>query len=521
MSNCQLYDGAVDQRAMRSLYYTRMKTTTYKIQKPHIRLLTQKLDLTDHKDRELITKAYHFAEFAHEGQKRASGEPYFNHVFATGLTLAELGMSPTVVAAGLLHDTIEDTQATEADIDRVFGKEILFLVNGVTKLGKVKYRGIERNVENLRKFFISMAEDLRVIVIKLADRLHNVRTLEYVRPDKRERIALETLEIYAPLANRLGIGKLKGWLEDAAFPYAYPKEFEQVTALLGEQSRISEKYMLEVERALRRELRKLEVSAITIDHRLKHLYSLYKKLKKYDMDIDKIYDIMALRIIVSDIEECYRVLGVVHGLWKPLPGRIKDYIATPKPNGYKSLHTTIFTGTGGVVEIQIRTQAMHAQAEYGIASHFTYKEKLPVSRTKKKLTEQYAWVEELREAQREIANTNKFVETLKMDFFKDRVFVFTPNGDIIDLPEDSSVIDFAYAVHTDIGDHASGAHINGKFNALGTKLKNSDIVEIIVKKETVPSSKWLTFAKTTLARNKIQKYLKEHSLLSKFLSFGR
>lgn len=492
------------------------------IQNTTIQELTKKLGGVSSGERELVAKAYDFANRAHDGQLRASGEPYFNHVVATARTLAEFGMSPTVVAAGLLHDTVEDTDVTEEELEKEFGTEIRFLVHGITKLGKLKYKGVERNAENLRKFFVSMAEDLRVIVIKLADRLHNVQTLQHVRPDKQKRIALETLDIYAPLANRLGMGKLRGLLEDASFPFAYPKEHTQVVELLKEKTGVGESYLLEVERKLKKELRAEGIKVYALDRRVKHLYSLFKKMKKYEMDIDKIYDIIALRVIVETVEECYHVLGIIHGNWKPLPGRIKDYIATPKPNGYQSLHTTIFTGTGGVLEVQIRTKAMHHQAEFGIAAHFAYKEKITGEKKQKEFSHQIAWVQELQSAQAEIRETNSFLESLRTDFFKDRVFIYTPKGDIIDLPEDSCPIDFAYAVHSDIGDHVSGAKVNGKFVALSTKLRSGDIVEISTKKEIHPTSKWLTYAKTNMARNKIQKYLREHeSFISKYLPFGK
>jgi len=466
------------------------------------------------KDKILIEKAYHFAEKAHEGQLRKSGEPYFNHVFTTAFELADLGMSATVICAGFLHDVLEDTQIEEKELTEIFGEEIVSLVKGVTKLGTVKYKGIERNVENLRKFFISMAEDLRVLVIKLADRLHNIETLEHVRPDKQKRIALETLEVYAPLANRLSMGKLKGRLEDSAFKFAYPKEYNDVKKLLEEKKDAKEKYLLEVKDILEKELKKAKID-FNIDYRQKHLYSLWTKLKKYNMDISKIYDIIAMRVIVNSIADCYHVLGIIHGKWTPLPNRIKDYIATPKTNGYQSLHTTIFTGTGGIVEIQIRTKEMHDNAENGIASHFSYKEKNLEQK-------QLSWVKELHDINvLEKEKPEKFLETIKLNFFKDRIFVFTPMGDIIDLPEDSSVIDFAYAIHTDIGYHTQGALINGKNASINTKLKTHDIVEVQTNKNAKPSSKWLDFAKTSLARREINAYLKEHSLLSRFRTFGK
>jgi GTP pyrophosphokinase len=470
------------------------------------------------KGKALVEKAFDFAHKAHGGQLRKSGEPYFNHVFATAKNLADLGMSPIVIAAGFLHDVLEDTKTQEEELNKEFGEEIVSLVQGVTKLGTVKYKGIERNVENLRRFFVSMTEDIRVLVIKLADRLHNIETLEHVRLDKQKRIALETLEVYAPLANRLSMGRLKGRLEDAAFKFAFPKEYEQVQKMLIEKKGVEEKYLIEVKNELTEKLKKDSIENTHVDYRQKHLYSLYKKLKKYEMDIGKIYDILALRVMVDSVADCYHVLGLIHGTWTPLPNRFKDYIATPKLNGYRSLHTTIFTGTGGIVEIQIRTYEMHKEAEFGIAAHFAYKENNNID------PDQFSWIQELRnlnEITGERANPEKFLKAIKMDFFKDRVFVFTPKGDIIDLPEDSSVIDFAYAIHTDIGNHAQGAKVNGKNVALHTKLKTNDIIEVHVNKNSNPSSKWLDHTKTGMARKHINTYLKSHSLLSKFLSFGK
>lgn len=469
-------------------------------------------------DKLLIEKAYTFAQKAHEGQLRKSGEPYFMHVASTALNLADLGMGAVVISTGLLHDVLEDADVTEEELKKEFGEEIVGLVEGVTKLGTVKYKGIERNVENLRKFFISVAKDLRVLVIKLADRLHNIETLEHVRPDKQKRIALETLEIYAPLANRLSMGRLKGKLEDAAFRFAYPKEYEEVKKLLLEKKDVDEKYLLEVKDTIENLVKESKIKNEKIDYRQKHLYSLWKKLQKYDMDIEKIYDIIALRVMVDSVVDCYHILGLIHGEWTPVPNRIKDYIASPKANGYQSLHTTIFTGTGGIVEIQIRTHEMHEKAENGIAAHFIYKEK---NKNENGMPKQLEWLNQLHDLNQNKENPEKFLKTIKMDFFNDRVFVFTPKGDIIDLPEDSSVIDFAYAIHTDIGNHVQGAKVNGKNSALNHKLKNNDIVQIVVNKNAKPSSKWLDYTKTTLARKQINNHLKENSLLSKFLSFGK
>ncbi|MFA5999805.1 MAG: RelA/SpoT family protein [Candidatus Paceibacterota bacterium] len=467
------------------------------------------------KDEELLNKAYNFAFKAHEGQKRLSGDPYFTHVFETSKILIGLGMDTQTIAAGLLHDVLEDTEITEEIIQKEFGDDILFLVTSVTKLGTLKYRGHQRHVESLRKFFVAMAKDLRVVIIKFADRLHNLRTLEFLREDKRERIALESIEVYAPLANRLGMGKLKGELEDAAFPYAYPKEYAQVEEIIKEKKETYEKNLTEVREELEKELKKNKVKFVEISYRVKHKYSLYKKLQKYNFDIEKIHDIVALRVVLKDLEECYQVLGIVHSIWRPLPGRIKDYVAVPKPNGYRSLHTTIFTGSGGIAEIQIRTQEMHAEAAYGIAAHYSYKESS--SHNKKSKLE---WVEELKDLNHIPNEPEKFIEHLKMDIFNDRIFIFTPKGDVIDLPDGSSPIDFAYAIHSDIGNHISSAKVNGKMVQIYSTLKNGDIVEIIKKKDANPTGKWLEHTKSSAAKKHIRIYLEKNSLLAKLKSFG-
>ena len=484
--------------------------------KPILSLIKDKLSKADE---ELIQKAADFAEKAHGDQKRMSGDPYFVHVFETAKILAEFGVDTKTIVAGLLHDTLEDTKTTEQELEKEFGKDVVFLVNGVTKLGKLKYHGHERHVESLRKFFIAMANDLRVVVIKFADRLHNLRTLEFVREDKRKRIALESLEVYAPLANRFGMGKFKGEIEDAAFPYVYPKEYEQTEELLKAKKGLYEKYLTEVREELKKELHKNKIKFTEIDYRIKYKYSLYKKLKRHDMDIDKIHDIVALRVVVENIEDCYRVLGLVHSIWKPLPGRIKDYIALPKPNGYRSIHTTILTGSGGIVEIQIRTKEMHLEAEYGIAAHFAYKENS--DKKNKSYKSKFDWVEELKDFNAIEHEPKKFIEHLKTDFFNNRIFVLTPQGDVVDLPEDSSPIDFAYMIHSDIGDHISSSKINGKIAPITTKIKNCDIVEIITKKDAAPSSKWLEHTKTAIAKKHIKTYLEKNSLLAKLKSFGR
>lgn len=458
------------------------------------------------KEKELLTKAYNAAFEAHKPQKRASGEPYFNHVFATAKNLAEYGLDATMIAAGFLHDTIEDTPVTEDEIREVFGDEIVFLVNGVTKLGTLKYQGRKRHVESLRKFFIATAQDYRVVIIKLADRLHNAQTLEFVKPEKQKRIALETIDIYAPLAYRLGMGRMVGQLQDAAFPFAYPQEAQIVEDLMKQKKKLNEKYLEKVWRNLKKEMAKHNIQDITTHQRVKGRYSLWKKLQRKNMDIEQMYDIVALRVIVPNIDDCYRVLGIIHSVWRPLPGRIKDYIALPKVNGYQSLHTTIFTGDGGIAEIQIRTEEMHQFAEYGYAAHHVYKHRGSTVADKHSLR----WLEQLKDLE-ETGEKEDFMKDLQADLFEDRIFVFTPDGDVLDLPKDASAIDFAYTVHSEIGNNAQSATVNGKHSALKTVLRSGDIVEIKTMKNGVPSSKWLPFAKTSIARKHIEKYLKENS----------
>ncbi|MCX6751822.1 MAG: RelA/SpoT family protein [Candidatus Nomurabacteria bacterium] len=485
----------------------------------NVKEITDLIEGLNKKDEELIKKAYDFAEHAHQGQKRLSGELYFTHVFETAKTLARLGMDIQTIVAGLLHDVLEDTKITEEEMKKEFGEKIVFLVNGVTKLGKLKYHGHERHVESLRKFFVAITNDLRVVIIKFADRLHNLHTLQFLPEEKQKRIATESIEVYAPLANRLGMGKLKGEIEDAAFPFAYPKEYKQTEEIIKEEKDLYEKNLEEIHRELEKELKKNNVKVIEIDYRMKHKYSLWKKLLKREMDIEKVHDIIALRIVVENIEDCYRVLGIIHSIWKPLPGRIKDYIAVPKPNGYRSIHTTIFTGSGGVAEIQVRTKKMHEEAAYGIAAHFAYKEKKQKIGSDEKSN--FKWIQELKDFNYELSEPQKYLEHLKTDFFNDRIFIFTPKGDVIDLPEDSSPIDFAYSIHTDIGSHTAGAKVNGKIAPILSTLKNGDIVEIIIKKDAHPSSKWLEYAKTNHAKKDIRSYLEKNSLLSKLKSFGR
>lgn len=457
---------------------------------------------------ELIKRAYGAAEKAHQGQKRSSGEPYFTHCLETANTLVDMRLDAATVSAGLLHDTAEDTDYSLEKINRDFGSEIFFMVNGVTKLGKIKYRGNEEKAENLRKMFLAMAEDIRVILIKLADRLHNMKTLQFVAPEKQQRIALETLEIYAPLAHRLGMGDIKGQLEDLAFKYLHPEEYEWVARNVAEKYQERNKYLEEIKPIVQKELMKENISPITIDARAKHYLSLYKKLLKYDMNFEKIYDLMAVRIVVSTIEECYGTLGIIHKLWRPVPGKIKDYIALPKPNGYQSLHTTVFCLDGKITEFQIRTAKMHEEAEKGIAAHWIYSEK-GKPKEGAKTDGRFSWVNQLREWQNETSGSQEFLDSLKIDFFKDRIFAMTPRGDAIDLPEGATPIDFAYHIHSDIGDHCAGAKIGGRMVPLSHQLQNGDVVEIIVQKKQMPSRAWLEFAKTNIAKNRIRHSLKK------------
>lgn len=465
-------------------------------------------------DFRMVKKAYEFASQAHAGQKRKSGEPYFVHPLATAARLADLHMDTPTIAAALLHDICEDTDLTIGDIKKEFGEEIAFIVSGVTKLDKIRYRGTERTAESLRKMFLAIAQDLRIVLLKLVDRLHNMETLAYVAPEKRKRIALETLEIYAPLAYRLGIGELKGQLEDLSFPYVYPQEHEWIMRTLKDHFGPRRQYMERLQPVVAQELTKEKIKFYDIHARAKHYYSLYKKLIKYDMDIDRVFDLVALRIVVEGVEDCYAALGVVHKLWKPMPGLVKDYIAMPKPNGYRSLHTTVFGPEGRTIEFQIRTRKMHEEAENGIAAHWAYAERKG-SLAYVKRESQFAppkelfWIQQLREWQKEFENPDEFLESLKIDFFKNRIFVLTPKGDIIDLPEGATPVDFAYHVHSEIGNAASGAKVNGKMVPLDHLLKNGDLVEILTQKNKKPSRDWLGFMKSPHARKKVVAFLKK------------
>ena len=457
-------------------------------------------------DIDLIQRAYTLSKNAHEGQVRKTGDPYFTHVFATSVKLANWQLPAAVIAAGIMHDVAEDTPVTIEDIEKEFGKDIAGMVASVTKLGHVKYRGLERYVENLRKMFIAMAQDVRVIFIKFADRMHNLETLYVIPEHKRVRIAREVMEIYAPIANRLGMGEYRGLFEDYSFKYLQPKEYNWTKHLLEQRVKkfgpTMNKAMQEVEQALVDH----GVHHASIHGRIKYCYSLYRKLQKYDNDIGKVFDIVALRILVSDVSDCYSVLGVLHSVFRPMPGRIKDYIAQPKPNGYQSLHTTVIAEDGSILEFQIRTLEMHEEAEYGIAAHWRYKEGEKIK------SRQIQWMDDIAKIQKEL-HENDFVEKLdelKLDMFQDRIFVFSPKGDVIDLPSESTPIDFAYHIHTEIGNKAVGARINHQLVNLDAELKSGDMCEIITdKNRKYPNGDWLKFVRTHHARQKIKDALKK------------
>lgn len=467
-------------------------------------------------DLELVKKAYEFALRAHEGQKRKSGEPYIIHPLAVAENLVELHLDTPTVAAALLHDVVEDTRYTLQDLRQKFGDEIAFLVEGVTKLDKIRYKGTERSAESLRKMFLAVAEDVRIVLLKLVDRLHNMKTLRYVALEKQKRIALETLEIYAPLAYRLGIGELKGQLEDLAFPYVYQKEHGWLEESVKDHFEDRRQYIERLKPIVVEELVREKIPFLDIDARAKHYYSLYKKLLKYDMDINKVFDLVALRIMVESVEQCYATLGVIHKLWRPVPGLVKDYIALPKPNGYRSLHTTAFGPEGRMVEFQIRTREMHTEAENGIAAHWAYSENKKAGAYSKRAAsfapqKELFWIQQLKEWQKEFNNPDEFLESLKIDFFKNRIFVLSPKGDVFDLPEGATPVDFAYHVHTDVGNSAVGAKVNGKMVPLSYPLKNGQVVEILTQKNKKPSQDWLKFTKSAVARKRIASFLKKAS----------
>jgi len=461
-----------------------------------------------HADLTGLDDAYEFAAQAHAGQVRKSGEPFLKHPIEVCLILAELHLDTATLQAALLHDVVEDSGVPLSEIRERFGNEVAELVDGVTKLGKIKFQSLaEQQSENLRKMLIAMAKDIRVILIKLADRLHNMRTLSALPPERRKVKAIETMEIYAPLAHRLGISQVKWELEDLSFFYLEPKRFHQVQKMVAESRAAREAYLRQVIDQLEGELEAIGITA-EISGRPKHLYSIHQKMSQKGKDFNEIYDLIALRVIVDSVKDVYGALGTVHSIWKPVPGRFKDYVAMPKFNMYQSLHTTVIGPAGRPLEIQIRTEEMHKTAEYGIAAHWRYKEG---GRGDETFDERLAWLRQMLEWQTELKDPREFMEALKIDLFEDEVFVFTPKGDVISMRRGSTPIDFAYAIHTEVGHHCVGAKVNGSIVPLGYELQMGDRVEVLTNKNSSPSRDWLNIVKTSSARSKIRSYFSKVS----------
>jgi len=471
--------------------------------------VSELLTIADHLDpkgQQVVSKAYERAAAAHTGQRRLSGEDYVNHPLEVAAILADLELDAETIAAALLHDTVEDTNLTAEEVQREFGPEVARLVDGVTKLGRIALRSDQQQqAENIRKMMVAMAEDLRVVLIKLADRLHNMRTLDPLPEVKRRKISRETLDIYAPLAHRLGIGQIKWELEDLAFRNLEPEAYDDVAKRIARKRHERETLVSDLREILARELEKVGIKA-EITGRPKHIYSVWQKMTRENKDFSEIYDLSAIRVQVESVRDCYGVLGVVHSLWKPMPGRFKDYIAMPKSNGYQSLHTTVITHTGEPIEIQIRTHEMHRVAEFGVAAHWTYKEK---GGKDSSFDQKLSWLRSLLEWQNEVGDAESFLDTVKVDLFQDEVYVFTPKGDVLNLPADSTPVDFAYRIHTEVGHHCIGAKVNGRMVPLDYALQNGEIVEILTSKGPHgPSRDWLNFVKSASAKERIRKWFK-------------
>jgi GTP pyrophosphokinase len=459
-------------------------------------------------DVEIIRRAWEFSLEHHQGQVRASGEPYVLHPLEVAHVLAEMKLDSTAIAAGLLHDAVEDTPVTADDITRLFGEQVAHIVEGVTKIDKIQFANSEdRQAENVRKMLLAMVSDVRVVLIKLADRLHNMRTLQHLRVERQQAIAQETLDIYAPLAHRLGMGKVRGELEDLSFRYVDAVSFDKVQTAIDERRKEGEDFLEEVERTLQEKLKEHGIEA-RVEWRIKRLYSIYQKLQKQRSSVDQVFDLLAVRVITKSVQDCYAIFGLIHSIWRPVPGRIKDFIAMPRQNLYQSLHTTVMGGGGHQFEVQIRTEEMHRIAEEGIAAHWKYKANGgPIS---SKDEQRLAWVRSLVEWQREMSDPNEFLSTLKIDLYPEEVYTFTPKGKVVVLPKDASPVDFAYSVHTEVGQACTGARVNGRMVPLRTRLRNGDIVEIVTQNGHTPSRDWLTFVKSSRARNKIKHWLNEH-----------
>jgi len=457
-------------------------------------------------DLAIVKKAYDYSQKHHAGQSRASGEPYLVHPLEVACVLAEMKMDTVAVAAGLLHDSVEDTSVTVSDIRQEFGEQVAHIVEGVTKISAIDFSSREeQQAENLRKMMLAMVDDIRVVMIKLADRLHNMRTLEHLSPERQQKIAKETLEIYAPIAHRLGMGKIRGELEDLGFQYVDPIAYKQVKEAVESKRKEGEQFLAKVEQVLRDKLKEAGITA-KVESRTKRFFSVHKKLVRQRIGVDQVYDLYAMRVITQSVQDCYAVLGIIHNLWRPVPGRIKDFIAMPRPNFYQSLHTSVITDEGETFEVQIRTEEMHRMAEEGIAAHWKYKDG-PVSAQDE---QRLAWLRQVVDWQRDVSDPNEFLSTLKIDLYPEEVYTFTPKGKVVVLPRDSTPIDFAYSVHTEVGHTCTGAKVNGRMVPLRHKLHSGDIVEIMTQPGHKPSRDWLAVVKSSRSRNKIKHWLNVH-----------
>src|SRR5258708_4118537 len=470
-------------------------------------LLKKVVQNRPHDDPEIIRKAYQFSLKHHEGQMRASGEPYLIHPLEVAIVLADMKLDSTAIAAGLLHDAIKDTPVTTEDVQREFGEHVAHIVEGVTKIDKIDFASREeRQAENVRKMVLAMVDDIRVVLIKLADRLHNMRTLKHLPEVRRQKVARETLEIYAPLAHRLGMGKVRGELEDLAFRYVDTIGYDQIHTAVEARRKAGEKFLAGVVKTLQEKLKENVVEAV-VESRIKRLYSIHQKMIRQRITFDQVYDLLAVRIITKSVKDCYTVLGAIHQMWRPVPGRIKDFIAMPRPNLYQSLHTTVITEDAHQFEVQIRTEEMHKMAEEGIAAHWKYKDGSPVTA---KDEQRLAWLRQVVEWQQDVKDPSEFLSTLKVDLYPEEVYTFTPMGKVVILPRDATAVDFAYAVHTEVGHTCVGAKVNARIVPLRYKLRNGDVVEIMTLPGHNPSRDWLGFAKSARARNKIKHWLNIH-----------
>jgi GTP diphosphokinase / guanosine-3',5'-bis(diphosphate) 3'-diphosphatase len=479
---------------------TALTLTKFRDLMKHMQLNRPQDDLT------IVKKAYDYSLKHHEGQSRASGEPYLIHPLEVALVLCEMKMDPVAIAAGLLHDSVEDTSVTIGDIRKEFGEQVAHIVEGVTKISKIDFATREeQQAENLRKMMLAMVDDIRVVLIKLADRLHNMRTLEHLLPERQQKIAEETLEIYAPIAHRLGMGKIRGELEDLGFRFLDPLGYEQVEKSVNARRKQGEAFLAKMQGIVTDKLKEAGIQA-RVESRIKRLYSIHKKLQRQHISVDQVYDLYAMRIITRSLQDCYAVLGIIHNHWRPVPGRIKDFIAMPRPNFYQSLHTSVITEDGTPFEIQIRTEEMHKMAEEGIAAHWKYKDG-PVSAQDE---QRLAWLRQVVEWQRDVSDPNEFLSTLKVDLYPEEVYTFTPKGKVVVLPRDATPIDFAYTIHTEVGHTCTGAKVNGRMVPLRHKLHSGDIVEILTQPGHKPSRDWLGLVKSSRSRNKIKHWLNVH-----------